>query len=113
MTQAMDIEPHHLAIVLDILKQHLPQNTLVWVFGSRVGKTKKKYSDLDLAMDAKKPLSYEVIVDLKHSFEESDLPYKVDLVDWHTIDKEFQKQIRGYNLLTSILPERNNYGEPS
>jgi predicted nucleotidyltransferase len=69
---------------------------MVWVFGSRAKKTRKPFSDLDLAIDAASPLAYSTLVNLKNDFEESDLPYKVDVVDWHLIDKGFQTRIGVY-----------------
>ncbi len=89
----MDIEPQHLAIVLKILHEHLPGTATVWVFGSRARAKAKKYSDLDLAIDAHKPLVDSLIVDLEVAFDESDLPYKVDIVDWVEAEENFKKII--------------------
>ena len=30
---------------------------------------------------------------LREAFEESDLPYRVDIVDWHAIDEGFRRLI--------------------
>jgi hypothetical protein len=58
-----------------------------------VGKA-KKFSDLDLAIDVGTKLAHHTYVDLKFAFEESDLPYKVDIVDWQSISKSFRKTIQ-------------------
>ncbi len=63
------------------------------VFGSRVDGTPKDYSDLDLALVGAAKLDTAVMESLREAFEESDLPYRVDIIDWHTISKEFQKVI--------------------
>lgn len=99
MKNLIDVRSEHLEIVLQILQQHLPQHATVWVFGSRAKKATKKFSDLDLAIDAGKPLSMALIADLNNAFEESALPYKVDVVDWLTIDESFRSRIESGRVL--------------
>ncbi len=89
------INAPHLELVKGILHQHLPQGTRVWVFGSRARGQCKPYSDLDLAIDLNgQPVSMKILSAISFDFEESDLPYKVDIIDWNTIDKSFQDNIR-------------------
>lgn len=84
----LDIEPDHLIIIKQILHQYLPPEVNVWAFGSHVTGKAKKFSDLDLVLDAhNNSLKREIIINLAEKFDESDLPYKVDLVDWATLDK--------------------------
>ena len=75
-------------IVLDILHKNVPEYE-VWAFGSRVKGTAKRYSDLDLAIITEKPLSLET-----HAFSESDLDWKVDIVDWAACSENFKKIIQ-------------------
>lgn len=89
----IDLQPEYIKLVQQILQKHLPVDAKVWVFGSRARKTAKKFSDLDLAIDTGKPLSLELLAKLAEEFEESALPYKVDIVDWATIDDLFRKKI--------------------
>ncbi|MFI4955022.1 MAG: nucleotidyltransferase family protein [Gammaproteobacteria bacterium] len=94
------IEPEYLEIVKEILNQHLPNHSKVWVFGSRTKGKIKKFSDLDLAVDvnhAQLPLS--LLADLAHDFDESALPYKVDIVDWNTINNSFKNLIAEHCIL--------------
>jgi predicted nucleotidyltransferase len=93
MKTSLDIRPEHLKIVQNILKKHLPTNATIWVFGSRAKGTAKKFSDLDLAIDAGKPLASSIMIELAFDFEESDLPYKVDIIDLVTIKENFKKII--------------------
>jgi predicted nucleotidyltransferase len=93
MSKLIDIRPEHLKIVEDILKKHLSVNATVWVFGSRAKNSARKFSDLDLAVDAGRPLSNQVMTELAFDFEESDLPYKVDVIDWHKIKENFKNLI--------------------
>lgn len=63
------------------------------VFGSRVDGSPKPYSDLDLAFVAEKELNLAAIGRLKEAFEESDLPFRVDVLDWNSISEDFRKII--------------------
>lgn len=89
------LTPEQLEMVRRILKNHLPQGAKVFVFGSRAAGNPKKFSDLDLAIDnngQSLPLSLEA--ELAFDFEESDFPYKVDLVDLNTISESFKSNIK-------------------
>lgn len=88
----IDIQPDHLKIVCDILRAHVPQYE-IWAFGSRVKGNAKPYSDLDLAVIAEKPLPLSVSAALSDAFSDSDLPWKVDVVDWATTSESFRKII--------------------
>lgn len=90
----MDITPKHIKIIQDILTKHLPLNTNVFIFGSRATKAKKKFSDLDLAIDTDEILPIPIISSLEHDFSESDLPYKVDIIDLNNISDSFRNKIQ-------------------
>lgn len=90
----VDLDPEHWKIVRDILSRHVPENTVL-VFGSRASRKAKKFSDLDLAILGDNPQSLDLMSGLSEDFAESDLPFKVDLVDWALIDRAFQKIILG------------------
>ncbi len=92
-TPDIDIRPDHWEIVRAILQEHVPQYE-VWVFGSRAKWTAKEFSDLDLAIMTDEPLPKEISAALTDAFDESDLPYKVDVVDWAETNDDFQKTIR-------------------
>jgi type I restriction enzyme S subunit len=63
------------------------------VFGSRATGRARRYSDLDLAIDAGRPLTLDEIAGLAEAFSDSDLPYKVDVVDWHSIEDRWRQII--------------------
>lgn len=88
----INIEAPYLEFVLSILKKIIP-NHRVLLFGSRVTEKIKPYSDIDLAIMTEKPLDIDTMTQLSLAFSDSDLPYKVDLVDWATIDEDFKKII--------------------
>lgn len=91
-TPAIDIRPDHWQIVRHILRLHVPQYA-VWAFGSRAKWTAKPHSDLDLAIITDKPLPLSVSAALADDFSESNLPWKVDVVDWAATSESFRKVI--------------------
>lgn len=76
----IDIHPDHWKIVQRILQEHVP-DLEVWAFGSPAKGSAKEYSDLDLAIITDEPLAIDTSVALNKAFSESDLPWKVDIVD--------------------------------
>jgi predicted nucleotidyltransferase len=89
----LDIADEHARIVRDILRAHLPESAEVWVFGSRATGRARAYSDLDLAINAGRRLTLDECAILAEAFSDSDLPYRVDIVDWRAIDERFRRLI--------------------
>lgn len=87
------LSPTELKTVQDILNALVP-NQLVWAFGSRVTGTHKPWSDLDLAIITHEPLSLDTQTALENAFADSDLPFKVDVVDWATTNGAFRDIIQ-------------------
>ena len=88
----IDLSPPHLAIVERILAEHVPECE-VRAFGSRATWNAKDYSDLDLAIIGAEVLPRGTVARLKEAFEESRLPMRVDVVDWHAIADGFRLAI--------------------
>lgn len=88
----IDIPLRHLEIIREILYKHVP-DCEVRAFGSRVTGRAKDYSDLDLVVVCKKKLAGDILYGLKEDFEESDLPFRVDVLDWNAISEEFRRVI--------------------
>ena len=105
----IDIRPDHWVIVRDILQKHVPQCE-VWAFGSRAKWSAKEYSDLDLAVITDKPLSLSVSAALSDDFSESDLLFKVDVVDWATTSESFRKIIEQDKVVVQTAAEANLKG---
>ncbi|MBA4382043.1 MAG: hypothetical protein C0406_05700 [Sideroxydans sp.] len=91
-TPPIDLKPRDWEIVRDILARHVPQYE-VWAFGSRTKGTAKEYSDLDLAIITDEPMGLPLSATLADEFVESDLPIKVDVVDWASTGDTFRKII--------------------
>lgn len=88
----IDITPAQWKIVRDILERHVPDYE-VWAFGSRATRLAKQYSDLDLAVITDKPVDLSLGAALAEDFSESDLPWKVDVVDWSMTGDRFREII--------------------
>lgn len=94
----IDIRPDQWAIIDEILRRHVPDRE-VWAFGSRATHKAKRYSDLDLAVISETPLGLAVSAALADDFSESDLPWKVDIVDWATTSESFRKIIKSRHVV--------------
>lgn len=102
---AIDLSPAYLEIVRSILAKQLPQ-AKVRVFGSRVNGNAKPHSDLDLAIILPTQLDASQRAKLEEAFDESVLPIKIDIVEWHTLSPTFRK------LIASNYVELNLVSEP-
>ena len=71
----INLEKKYFLVLEKILE---PLNKTFYVFGSRVKNSSRKYSDLDLAY--KDELDFNLLLRVKAALSESDLPFKVDLV---------------------------------
>lgn len=91
ITRNIDIKEKDLKNLLSLLDKYLP-NTSVWAFGSRVKFTSRPQSDLDLVAFIR-PEQQNIINDLKDAFAESDLPFRVDILDWNAIPDNFKRNI--------------------
>ena len=92
MTDSVDLSPAHRSIVERILVEYVPECE-VRAFGSRVTWTARDSSDLDLAIVGKGPLDMRMLSRLNEAFEESPLPMRIDVVDWHSISQSFREVI--------------------
>ena len=88
----IDLSSSELAIVKTILVKYVPDRE-VWAFGSRVTGKARPTSDLDIAVMGKTKLNRNALVLMKEEFEESTLPFTVDILDWNSISEDFQKHI--------------------
>ena len=73
-TSPVDIRADHLEVVQGILREHLPVDVKVWVFGSRANWTTKDSSDLDIALEGENKLSHKLLGALKGRIRGLDPP---------------------------------------
>jgi predicted nucleotidyltransferase len=89
---SIQLDPRHLVSVRDILAHHVP-GARAWCYGSRATGTAREFSDLDLALQLTGGVPWSTMEELRWAFSESDLPIRVDIVDWDTLDPEFRAAI--------------------
>ncbi len=89
----IDLQPQHMVIVKDILQKWVP-DAEVWAFGSRVKGNARPSSDLDIVVIAAGALDIRTINRLAEEFEDSLLPIRVDVLDWHTVSEKFRMVIQ-------------------
>lgn len=94
----LQMEPRHWDIVRRILAEQLP-GCEVWAFGSRARGAAKPHSDLDLAVLTAEPLPLAVAARLHEAFSESDLPWRVDVVDWASTSEPFRRLIESHRMV--------------
>jgi predicted nucleotidyltransferase len=88
MNNLVKLKPKHKKIVDDILKLY-PYK--FYVFGSRVHSTPREFSDLDLCfLD---DIKLTDLSDLVERFDNSLLPYKVDIINLNQCDENFKNKI--------------------
>lgn len=88
----IDLPAEQLAQVREIVRRHVPSGE-VFAFGSRVSGRAKEFSDLDLMVKSTGGLPWRTLADLRESFEASDLPITVDVVDWNACSVQFRSLV--------------------
>ena len=107
--QAIDISEAARTTVLELLGRHLPR-TKAWVYGSRVMWTSTPQSDLDLVV-CSSPEQRRQVADLREAFEESNLPFRVDLFVWDEVSDSFRSRIESERVtLVEAIDERSPLG---
>ena len=88
----IDVDPRDLDLVVDILDRHLPHGE-IRVIGSRARGHAKQFSDLDLVIMGDEPLGLGAMGALRDAFDESRLPFSVDLIELATSSAAFRRII--------------------
>jgi len=92
ISTAIDIHPHDKEILYTLLSRYLP-NTPVWAYGSRVTGNALPWSDLDLVVFTQANQKYQLSL-LKEALEESNLPFRIDLLEWDWLPDNFRANIK-------------------
>ncbi len=91
---ALCIENDHLETVQRLLSLHF-EGMEVWAHGARVtGVDLTPETELELVAISEDPLSFEVMTAVEKAFVDSDLPFRVDIMDWAKLPESLQKQIK-------------------
>ncbi len=88
----IDLAPQQHQQVKEILEKRVP-GCEVRAFGSRVTGKAKPYSDLDLVVMGSEKLPRLILYGLRDDFEESTLPFRIDILDWNRLSPEFKHAI--------------------
>lgn len=91
---SLDLPKKYLEQVEALLRAHVP-NAEVWAYGSRVTGGGHEASDLDLVLrNPKNPQETTgALYELKEAFIESNLPIRVDIMDWARVPVSFHREI--------------------
>ena len=86
----MHIAPEHLTLLKQVLSDHLP-DAEIWAFGSRVCGQPTPASDLDLVAFSDDD---NALFLAREALDESDLPFRVDLLQWSALPESMRRQIQ-------------------
>ena len=89
----MSIEPRYKEKIIRILSALFPDTRII-LYGSRARETQRLFSDIDLALDAGKEISRHDIQEAISMLQESNVPYKIDIVDLWAVRDEMRKAIQ-------------------
>jgi type I restriction enzyme S subunit len=92
----IDVEPRHYQTIKETLARFLPYKKVI-AYGSRVKWNASETSDLDLAvLNATDKQIYAA----KEAFDESNIPFIIQLLNWDTIPQDFKENIeQKYHIL--------------
>ena len=91
MLSDVSIASAHLTLIQNLLRTHLQSPCTVWAYGSRTQGAFKRYSDLDLAIIEPENVDVLTMAKLRMALEESDLPFKVDIVEFAALSDAFKE----------------------
>ena len=93
-TISLDLPQKYLEQVKTLLRTHVP-HTEVWAYGSRVTSSGHEASDLDFVLRNPQNPQEETgaLSDLKEAFTESNLPIRVDIMEWARMPASFRREI--------------------
>jgi predicted nucleotidyltransferase len=95
----IDLESSLQEKVKQVVRQYVPGSE-IRVFGSRYKGTARKFSDLDLAICGQEKIHWSKLADIREEFINSDLPIRVDVLDYQAVSDQMQKIIdQGYEIM--------------
>ena len=75
-----------------LLKERIPSQTRVYLYGSRAHKDNRWNSDYDLWIDGE--ISHSVLSELIEVFDESFVPFKVDIITTPQLNGRFAELVK-------------------
>ena len=101
------ITPTEMRIIVDIVTKHLPRAS-VYAFGSRTSDDHYPASDLDLAIDNQEKINFITLGSIQEDFMESDIPYSVDVLDYHSVSDHFRAIINTHKVPLLLAEQFGN-----
>ncbi|MEK9171235.1 MAG: nucleotidyltransferase domain-containing protein [Patescibacteria group bacterium] len=84
-------------LLLGIFERHLDMTSYrAFFFGSRVTGAFRPTSDIDVGIEGHEPIPLQILEAIKSEVENLPILYKIDIVDFSTVPKEFN-QVVGNN----------------
>lgn len=65
----------------------------IFIFGSRSKRNNSDYSDVDIAVKSTKKIDEKILSLIKFNIEETEIPYKIDIIDLNNVSEEFLSEI--------------------
>jgi predicted nucleotidyltransferase len=71
----------------------------IYLFGSQATGTQVHGSDIDIALDAGKRMDRAAVGEVREVLNATDIPYKIDVVDFHFVPEKMQSMILAEGIL--------------
>ena len=85
------IDQKTLKTIKAILFRYLdPREDKVFIFGSWAMGDARKWSDIDIGIESKRKIAGITILNIEEAFEESDMPYVVEVVNFVHVSEKFR-----------------------
>lgn len=78
--------------IIAVISALIPE-ARIYLYGSRARGDNNQYADIDIALDAGKPLPIQDTDEVKSMFKESNIIYHIDVVDFHGVSPAMQEEI--------------------
>ena len=88
----IDLDVKYINFIKNTISSYLKEYKL-YIFGSRVNGNARKYSDIDIAIESDK-LTPAIKSQIELDFENSTLPYEVDVIDLNNFSNDFKNLIK-------------------
>ena len=80
-----------LEFIRKTIRKHLPEEEYeAFVYGSRADGTAQRWSDIDVGVRGEKQISGLLLENMREELEKSDIPYKVEVVDFAKVSDKFR-----------------------
>jgi predicted nucleotidyltransferase len=89
--QRDDILEYLKSIVLSVLGNY---PVTIYLFGSWAKHKEKRTSDIDIAIWYEQKIPDKILTELKFTIDESEIPYRVEIVDLKKADDKFVEKVK-------------------